>query len=246
MKLLMVSILLLCIGFVSCKKDPNPFLVEPTPYTPSNNTFVLSEENDSNLIEYSYDPLWRILSLKRSVSGIERELITWIKSGSQVKKISTSNSYINTYFLNKKGFTDSVSIIYAGFVYLTEKYAYSNIGLPKSKTIVGTILSNPYEENFTYEYVNGNLVKQTQEYEGQTFISTYTYYTDSLNIFAGTQEAISFIPQSKHLLKRATQEDSTYIDYTYSQLSDDEIIIQMTDEELTTTEKLVKLKFLKQ
>jgi hypothetical protein len=235
------SVIILSVVLLSCNKNQSPIIPIPTTYTPNHKTFVISEEEDSIQYTYTYDDLWRIVKLIRSVDGNEGEVINWLKNGNIVKKTSNKNPYIYSYYLNKKRFADSITVIYPGYVYLTEKISYSTEGLPTNKKISGTILSNPYEEYFSYEFSNGDLIKQTQTFEDQTFTNTYTYYTDSINFMAGTNEAMTFFPQSKHLLKSIVKEDHTFTEFLYGIVSQNEISIQSKDEQENISTKFIKI-----
>lgn len=229
----------------SCQKDENKLVFDGIPFVPNNNSYVLVTNEDSFSTIYTYNNFWKLLEIKSFTNSILTELITYITTGNKVKKTSNKNNYIYTYYLNKKGYADSCKISLVGFLNLTEYYKYNNLGFVLEKKIAGDVVNVPYLEITNYSYENGNLIKEIQTNDADVFTIDYTYYTDSLNVLAGTEEAKTFIPQSKNLVQKIAYSDSTFLLYNYASDSDGNLIVNTINELEETKQKVHKLEYLK-
>lgn len=72
-----------------------------------------------------------------------------------------------------------------------------------------------FEIKTTYEYVNGNRVKETQDDGTDVSVITYEYYADKVNHAAKSEEAQEFMNANKNLVKKATYDDGSFDTYTY-------------------------------
>jgi len=239
------SIIFLTILLSSCQKDENKLVFEGIPFVPNNHSYVLETNEDSFSTIYTYNNFWKLQEIKSFTNSILTELVTFTNTGNKVKKTSNTNNYIYTYYLNKKGYADSCKVSLIGYLNLTEYYKYNNLGFVIEKKVAGDVVNVPYLEitNFTYE--NGNLMKEVQTNQTEKFTIDYTYYTDSLNVLAGTEEAKIFIPQSKNLIQKISYSDSTFLSYSYALDSDGNFIVNTVNELEVSKQKVYKLEFLK-
>jgi hypothetical protein len=214
MKQSLLFILILSI-LTSCTKDSNTIIVETKPYTPNHNTFIT--ETNENLIKttYKYSTIWRLTEIQTFDNEVPTEKISITYNNNLVTKASNKNNTSYKYYLNKKGLADSLKINVIGLLSITELYKYDINGYIIRKDINALINNVPYEEYTDYTIKNGNIIKSVQTTDTDVFTTDFEYYEDSTNVLAGTLEAISFIPQSKNLLKKESFSDETFNEYTY-------------------------------
>jgi len=240
------SIALFAMLFSSCQKDDNKLIIpEAVPFVPNYNTYVLDINEDSASTVYLYNTNWKLQGIKLYNNSILTEDIIYTTTGNIVKKTSNKNNYIYTYYLNKKGYADSSKISKIGYVNLTEYYKYNTLGFVTEKIVSGDIVNVPYLEVTDFTYENGNLKKAVQTNDGEEFTIEYSYYTDSLNVLAGTEEAKTFIPQSKNLLQKIAYSDDTFIEYTYSKDVEGNLLINSINQLEETGQKVYNIKYLK-
>lgn len=240
-----ISIALLLFIFSSCQKDENKLVFDGIPFVPSNNSYVIESNEDSFSTLYLYNSFWKLLEIKSFTNSTQTESVTYLTTGNKVKKTSNKNDYIYTYYLNKKGYADSCKVSLVGFLNLTEYYKYNSLGFVFEKKIAGDVVNVSYLEITNYSYENGNLIKEVQTNDADVFTIDYTYYTDSLNVLAGTEEAKTFIPQSKNLVQKIAYSDSTFLLYNYALDSDGNLIVNTINELEETKQKVYKLEYLK-
>lgn len=240
-----ISFALILFLLSSCQKDENKLVFDGIPFVPNNNSYVLETNEDSFSTIYSYNSFWKLLEIKSFNNSIPTELITYTTTGNKVKKTSNTNNYIYTYYLNKKGYADSCKVSLVGYLNLTEYYKYNNLGFIIEKKVAGEVVNVPYLEITNYTYENGNLMKEVQTKDADVFTIDYTYYTDSLNVLAGTEEAKIFIPQSKNLVKKITYSDDTFLNFNYSLDHEGNLVVNTTNELEETKQKVYKLEYLK-
>jgi hypothetical protein len=240
------SIVLIAMLLGSCQKDDNKLVVPVSiPFVPNHNSFVLNFNEDSFATIYLYNTNWKIQEIKLFNNSTLVEDIIYNTKGNVVKKTSNKNNYIYTYYLNKKGYADSCKVSLVGYVNLTEYYKYNNLGFVIEKKIAGDVVNVPYLEITNYTYENGNLMKEVQTNDTDVFTIDYTYYTDSLNVLAGTEEAKLFIPQSKNLVQKIAYSDDTFINFSYSLDDERNLIVNTINELEETKQKIYKLEYLK-
>lgn len=239
-----ISFALLLFLLSSCQKDENKLIFDGIPFVPNNNSYVLETNEDSFSTIYSYNSFWKLLEIKSFNNSIPTELITYTTTGNKVKKTSNTNNYIYTYYLNKKGYADSCKVSLVGYLNLTEYYKYNNLGFVIEKKIAGDVVNVPYLEITNYTYENGNLMKEVQTKDADIFTIDYTYYTDSLNVLAGTEEAKIFIPQSKNLLQKIAYSDDTFLNFSYSLNDEGNLVVNTINELEETKQKVYKLEYL--
>lgn len=198
-----------------CTKDTNTIIVETKPYTPNNDTYIT--ETNENLIKttYKYSTIWRLTEIQTYDNEVPTEKISITYNNNLVTKTSNKNNTSYKYYLNKKGLADSLKINVIGLLSITELYKYDINGYVIRKDINALINNVPYDEYTDYTIKNGNIIKSVQTTETDVFTTDFEYYEDSTNVLAGTLEAISFIPQSKNLLKKESFSDETFNEYTY-------------------------------
>jgi hypothetical protein len=240
-----ISLTLLILLYCSCQKDENKLVFDGIPFVPNNYSYVMEINEDSFSTKYSYNNFWKLLEIQTYTNSIPSELITFTTIGNKVKKTNNKNNYIYTYYLNKKGYADSCKISLVGYLNLTEYYKYNNLGFVFEKKVSGEVVNVPYLELTNYTYENGNLMKEVQTKDSDVFTIDYSYYTDSLNILAGTEEAKIFIPQSKNLLQKISYSDSTFLSYNYAIDNDGNLIVNTINQLEESNQKVYRLEYLK-
>jgi hypothetical protein len=240
------SIVLIALLLSSCQKDDNKLLVPVSvPFVPNHQSYVLNFNEDSFSTIYSYNTNWKIQEIKLFNNSIPSEIIKYTTTGNKIKKTSNKNDYIYTYYLNKKGYADSCKVTLVGYVNLTEYYKYNNLGFVIEKKVFGDVVNVPYLEITNYTYENGNLMKEVQTKDSDVFTIDYSYYTDSINVLAGTEEAKIFIPQSKNLAQKIMYSDDTFLNFNYSLDDEGNLVVNTTNELEETKQKVYKLENLK-
>jgi len=240
-----ISFALILFLLSSCQKDENKLVFEGIPFVPNNNSYVIESNEDSFSTIYTYNSFWKLLEIKSFTNSTQTELITYVTTGNKVKKTSNKNDYIYTYYLNKKGYADSCKLSFVGYINITEYYKYNSLGFVIEKKVIGEVVNVPYLEITNYTYENGNLMKEVQTNDADVFTIDYTYYTDSLNVLAGNEEAKLFIPQSKNLVQKISYSDSTFLSYSYALDSEGNLVVNKINELEETKQKVYKLEYLK-
>lgn len=240
------SIVLIAMLLSSCQKDDNKLLVPVSvPFVPNHQSYVLNFNEDIFSTVYLYNTKWKIQEIKSFNNSTLEEIIIYNTKDNVVKKTSNKNDYIYSYYLNKKGYADSCKVSLVGYVNLTEYYKYNSLGFVFEKKVSGDVVNVPYLELTNYTYENGNLMKEVQTNDTDVFTIDYTYYTDSLNVLAGTEEAKLFIPQSKNLVQKIVYSDDTFINFSYSLDDERNLIVNTINELEETKQKIYKLEYLK-
>lgn len=238
--------ILIIIAFISsCSKDDNSIKTEGIPFVPSKNLYVIETTEDSLRTVYSFSNFWKILEIQTYENEVPFEKNTFVTNGLIITKTSSKNNYVYKFYLNKKGYADSLNISKVGYLNLMEKYTYDNLGFVIKKLVVGQIINVPYYEETNYIYQNSNLIKSEQKNDNGIYTTEFEYYTDSTNIMAGTMEATTFLPQSKNLIRKETSSDDTFKSYTYNVDDDGNWVTTVTnelDEVNKTTSKLIYIK----
>lgn len=238
--------ILIIIAFISsCSKDDNSIKTEGIPFVPSKNLYVIETSEDSLRTVYSFSNFWKILEIQTYENEVPFEKNTFATNGLIITKTSSKNNYVYKYYLNKKGYADSLNISKVGYLNLMEKYTYDNLGFVIKKLVVGQIINVPYYEETNYIYQNSNLIKSEQKNDNGIYSTEFEYYTDSTNIMAGTMEATTFLPQSKNLIRKETTSDDTFKSYTYNIDDDGNWVTTVTnelDEVNKITSKLIYIK----
>jgi hypothetical protein len=245
MKLKYFTIFIICIITYSCSKESNTIITQSIPFTPNNNIYNLETYEDSVLTIYTYSAIWRLTTIQKIKNEVLIEKNTYNYSGNTVTVTSNIRNTFYKYYLNKNGYADSLKITEPGLLSITEKYLYNNLGMMIRKNINALINNVPYSEYTDYIYQNGNLIKSEQMVDNDKYTIQYEYYTDSINVMAGTMEANTFIPQSKNLIKKETTSDDTFKSFTYTIDDDGNWVTSVTnelDEVNTKTTKLIYIK----
>lgn len=237
--------ILLISFFSSCSKDDNTIKTDGAPFIPNRNIYVTETMEDSLKTVYTFSNFWKILEIQTYQNETPFEKTTYNTSGLVITKTSSKNNYIYKYYLNKKGYADSLNILKIGYLNIMEKYTYDNLGFVIKKLEVGQIINVPYYVETNYIYQNSNLIKSEQKNDNGTFTIEYEYYLDSTNVMAGTIEATTFLPQSKNLIKKETTSDDTFKLYTYSIDNEGNWLTTITNELEEVNQKTSKLFYIK-
>lgn len=238
-------LLFYCLVVSSCVKEENKIITETIPFKPNHNVYIEEIQENSQLTKYNYSPIWRITSIQKLVNQIQTEKNTFVFTGNIVTNTTNKNNTTYKYFLNKSGYADSLKITEPGYLSVTEKYLYNNLGMMIRKNLNALINNVPYNEYTDYVYQNGNLIKSDQTFDNTVFTTVFEYYMDSTNVMAGTLEATTFIPQSKNLIKKETTSEETFRFYTYEIDPDGNWVTTITNEQEQVNQITTKLIYIK-
>lgn len=241
MKQAYVYIIFIITIITSCTKESKEIPLEIIPYSPNYKIFIEETNEESIKTVYKYSALWRVTEYLTYDNDIPQERNSFEYNNNLVTKTSNKNNTIYKYYLNKKRLADSIMINKIGLFNITETFKYDINGYVIKKNIVGLINNVPYEEFTDYIIENGNIKKSIQTSETDVFTTDFEYYTDSTNVLAGTNEALSFLPQNKNLLKKESFSDDTFNIYSYSIDNEGNLVISITNEFDETKQRIVKL-----
>jgi hypothetical protein len=213
----MKKITLILLGFTllagtACKKDKD----NDSP-TPSAKICMLSKEqgSDGSYSNYTYNAQNR-LTASNSFDPADTSTtnLTYTYTGSQVL-VSDGGLTNQTYYLNSKGYGDSALLSIAGIAEFRSVNKFNSNGEVIESFFSGEVFGTTFEIKTTYEYVNGNRVKETQDDGTDVSVITYEYYADKVNHAAKSEEAQEFMNANKNLVKKATYDDGSFDTYTY-------------------------------
>ncbi|OYU96438.1 MAG: hypothetical protein CFE21_08570 [Bacteroidetes bacterium B1(2017)] len=224
---------LLLIAFVilagtACKKDKTTD--EPTP-AEKICLVTSTTDSDSNTFIYTFDSQNRIIK-NGAYNGPDSTITIYTYTGNKV--VMASGIVEQTYFLNSYGFADSVYYIVDGYVDLLIVLTHNSEGLVTSQKVTGTVPQGEVNQIGTFEYLNGDLVKQTNNDGTTTSTVTLEYYLDKPNKSKRFEEATQFYNSSAHMLKKMTGDDGSFTSYTYEYDSEGKVTKETSVDETNT------------
>jgi hypothetical protein len=207
-------------GANSCtKKETN----NPAPYTPL--CLIQTRSTSDGLFEsFSYDEANRISKYTFSFSGGDISS-NYVYYKNRVEVEDDGGSF-TTYYLNSNGFADSALIEYNGSDKIRNQYTYNANNELIKLVIIGKAFGSTINRTYSYEYENGNLVKQTLM-EGNVIQENISeYYLDKINYSKPSEEKEKFINGNRNLVKKTTYPNGSYFEHTYSFDSDGKALTQ--------------------
>ncbi len=227
----MKKITLILLGFTllagtACKKDKD----NSNSPTPSAKVCMLSKDqgSDGSYSNYTYNAQNRLTTSNSfDATDTSNTNLTYTYTGSQVL-VSDGGLTNETYYLNSKGFGDSALLSIAGIAEFRSVNKFNLNGEVIESFFSGEVFGTTFEITTTFEYINGNRVKETQDDGTDVSVTTYEYYTDKVNYAAKSEEAQEFVNANKNLVKKATYDGGSFDSYTYEYDADGKVIKQIT------------------
>ncbi len=181
--------------------------------------------SDSSSYTYTYDASNRVSS-NTFIQDTRVSKTDYNNNGKTV--LATSNGMlVQTYYLNNKGFADSLLTDIQGF-YLKEINTYNSEGLKINTVSKSKYMNTNMTDTTTYQYVNGNLSKEIFSDGNYTLITDFEYYTDKINYSKKSNEAQDFTNDNVNLRKKATTNSGNVTNYAYEFDADGKVLKQIT------------------
>jgi YD repeat-containing protein len=228
------SLFLLVAAFflvAACKKDETS---SPTNNVPAEVSCLLTTmaTNTGNVTSYYYDAQNRIVRTAAIGSGLSDSIIaTYTYEGNVVtSRTPGAVEVVQKFFLNAAGFADSAVISVGAFGDIIMVRKYNDANQATELIMVGEIGGTEYDQESYMEYTNGNLTKQTtiDNIKSLSTISTMEYYMDKPNKVKELEERNNFTNANANLLKKVSNDDGTYTNYTYEFDTDGKVVKMMT------------------
>ncbi|MCF8426690.1 MAG: hypothetical protein K9H61_03150 [Bacteroidia bacterium] len=211
-KLSYFLIALLIVGASACKKEETK-TTNTTTGTPT--CLIQSQlDGDGNLTSYTFDGSKRI-SMSKSVGASDSIITVFTYIGNTVE-IEADNGSFTTFYLNAKGFADSAHTELDGLYSIRILLTYNANGEVIKQDVIGEVFGSPITQTSTFEYLNGNVVKQIDDDGSSTDETILEYYTDKTDYAKTFNEKTNFTNASKNLLKKIINSDGSYYEYTYT------------------------------
>ena len=199
----------------SCKKDDGNKTTNPNPNPTSTCSLSTSMENDTGYMAFIYNTDGSISKLieKNPSSDTSKTELTY---DGKIVTASVDGNTLNTYYLNNKGYADSIVLDLSGLIHMATYNSYDSIGYLVSQNESVDFFGTNITTARTYAYANGNLSKMTEESNGTTTVTTYEYYTDKTNKLANSNLDLLFIGKANiNLVKTETVDGVLSNTFTY-------------------------------
>lgn len=194
----------------SCKKET---IETPMP-TPVSICMIDSTYADGIAQKIIYDKNFRF---KRGIvyTGADTLIQNAVYEGSKVTLTYENQPGSQTVFLNKNGYCDSLIVnLGVGIIYL--EYKYDALKQPIERVAYGNVGGTEIDEVTSFEWLNGNLIKETTESASGISITSHAFDLSQKNTLQTYESSLSFVPSSKNLVtKTAINGDSKIILYNY-------------------------------
>ncbi|MEI6880628.1 MAG: hypothetical protein WCK82_04815 [Bacteroidota bacterium] len=168
----------------SCKKDDeNKTPIQNPNPNPSNSCSLSSSMlNDTGYTALFYNTNGSITGFVEKNPSADTSKIELIYDG-KIVTVSANGVTAGTYYLNSKGYADSL-IVDLSIIRMATYNTYDSNGYLISQNESFEFLGTNSTTIRTYTYSGGNLSKMTEESDGKTTVTTYEYFTDKDNKFA--------------------------------------------------------------
>jgi len=169
----------------SCKKDDESKtpIQNPNPNQSNSCSLFTSMENDTGFTAFFYNANGSIARFVEKNPSADTSKIELAYDG-KIVTASVNGNALNTYYLNSKGYADSIVLDFQGFIHMGKYNTYDANGYLVSQNESFEFLGTNSTTIRTYTYSGGNLSKMTEESDGKTTVTTYEYFTDKDNKFA--------------------------------------------------------------
>jgi len=198
--------------FFSCKKET---IETPMPI-PVSFCMIDSTNADGVAQKIFYDENFRF---KKGIvySGADTLIQTAVYQGSKVTLTFAGRPGSQIVYLNKMGYCDSL-IWDLGVGTIHVEYKYNALNQNTERVIYGVISGTEIDEVTNFEWLNGNLVKETTESAIGINVSTHEYDLSKKNTLQTYETKLTFVPSSNNLRTKTTRvlsNDETVILYNY-------------------------------
>lgn len=205
-QLTLFALLVLALG--ACKKDKNE---DPKPST-SQTCLVDSINSEGMFQKHYYDAQNRLVKLISI--GTDTFIQNLEYNGNIVVVNIEGQDAEQVVYLNNKGFMDSLAYqIPLGSIHA--KVTYNANGQTSQLKVTGEVFGTEINQTTTYEWANGDIVKETTVEDGETTFVTHTYDATKSNSLAAHDTRSSFLPGSAHLMIKSVYSDDTEVSFTY-------------------------------
>jgi hypothetical protein len=201
----------------SCKKDDeNKTPIQNPNPNPSNSCSLSSSmENDTGYTAFFYNTNGSLARFVEKNPSADTSKIELIYDGKTVT-LSSNGIAAGTYYLNNKGYADSIIVDFQGFIRMGTYNTYDANGYLVSQNQSFEFLGINSTIVRTYTYSGGNLSKMTEESDGETTVTTYEYFTDKDNKFANNNlDALFMGKPNANLIKTETVNGVLSTSYAY-------------------------------
>ncbi len=201
----------------SCKKDDESKTTNQntTPNPTSTCSLATSMENDTGYVALIYNTDGSISKLIEKNPSADTSKIELTYDG-EIVTASVNGSTLNTYYLNSKGYADSIVLDFPGFIRMGTYNTYDANGYLISQNESVDFLGTNITTTRTYLYTNGNVSKMTEESDGKSTVTTYDYYADKTNKLINNNIGALFIGKpNANLVKTETVDGILSNSYVY-------------------------------
>ncbi len=218
--------------FFSCKKET---IETPMP-TPVSICMIDSTIADGIAQKIIYDENFRF---KKGIiySKVDTIIQNAVYEGNKVTLTYEDRSGSQTVYLNKNGYCDSLIVdLGVGIIYL--EYKYDALKQPIERVAYGNVGGTEIDEVTSFEWLNGNLVKETTESATGISVTSHEFDLSQKNTLQTYESSLSFVPSSKNLVtKTAINGETTVILYSYFFDSKNRVnkVQTIVDEEVSET-----------
>ncbi len=201
----------------SCKKDDESKtpIQNPNPNQSNSCSLSTSIENDTGFTAFFYNTNGSIARFVEKNPSADTSTIELAYDG-KIVTASVNGNALNTYYLNSKGYADSIILDFQGFIRMGTYNTYDANGYLVSQNESIEFLGTNITTARTYVYTNGNVSKMTEESDGKTTVTTYDYYADKANKLINNNIAALFIGKpNANLVKTETVDGVLSNSYAY-------------------------------
>lgn len=201
----------------SCKKDDESKtpIQNPNPNQSNSCSLFTSMENDTGFTAFFYNANGSIARFVEKNPSADTSTIELAYDG-KIVTASVNGNALNTYYLNSKGYADSIILDFQGFILMGTYNTYDANGYLVSQNESIEFLGTNITTARTYVYTNGNVSKMTEESDGKTTVTTYDYYADKANKLINNNIAALFIGKpNANLVKTETVDGVLSNSYAY-------------------------------
>ena len=221
-QLTLFALLVLALG--ACKKDKTDD--DPKPST-SQTCLVDSLNSEGMFQKHYYDAQNRLVKTISTGSDTDVFIQNLTYFGNVVVIKTEGQDAEQFVYLNSKGFMDSL-VYEIPFGTIIGKVTYNANGQMTQLEITGEILGTVLDQITNYEWLNGDIAKETTVQDGDTTTVTHTYDVTKSNSLAVFETRLSFLPTSAHLITKSVYSDDTEITYAYLLDANNKVIKKIT------------------
>lgn len=219
-QLTLIALLILTLG--ACKKDKDE---DPQP-TPTQFCLVDSVIGEGILQKHYYDTQNRLVKVI-IIEDTDTTIQNLEYNGNIVVVKVEGQDAEQVVYLNSKGNMDSlVYEIPLGSIH--GKVTYNANGQTSQLKITGEVLGTEIDVTTSYEWANGDIVKETVVEDGETSFVSHTYDATKSNSLAVLESRLGFLPTSAHLKSKSVDSDGLETTFAYVLDANNKVIKKST------------------